>query len=136
MDLKTLSVDTKKQTDGVWIQHDEKTSFLIARMANPRFQERFQKMLQPYKQKFDAGKLSSEKQVEIMCVCMSETILLGWEGLHDNGKDIPYSKEKAYEILIAEGNDEFRDLILSYAQDNEQFRRNKLEASIKNLKTG
>ena len=71
-----------------------------------------------------------------MCVCMSETILLGWKGLHDNGKEVLYSKEKAYEILISEGNDEFRELILSYAQDNEQFRQDKIEASIKNLKTG
>ena len=99
---------------------------------NRKFQKLFTKLMLPYKRQFDAGKLSNEKQIDIMCKAMAETILLGWKGLTDSGELVEYSVDKAYEYLSMDGADEFRDLITGYAQDAETFREENLEQDVKN----
>lgn len=132
MDLKSLKVNKKKQTEGVWVEHDLQTSFLVARMGNPRFKERFNALMAPHQRKFDAGKLSAEMSSQIMARAVSETILLDWKGLALDGKDVKYSKEKAYEILSDPTAEEFLAVIIEYAQDNENYRNEQLEETAKN----
>jgi hypothetical protein len=136
MDLKSLRVNSKKQTDGVWVEHDMETSFLIARMGNPRFKALFAKLMSPHQRKFDAGKLSQELQTQIMCRAVSETVLLGWKGLAQDGKELKYTKEKAFEILAEDTSEEFLALVIEYAQDNENYRNEEIEEEVKNLKAG
>lgn len=132
MDFKNVKTDTKLSEAGVWIEHDDETSFLVARSGNKKFNALFNKMIAPYRQQFERGKLNNDKQVEIMCKCMSETILLGWEGLTMDGKELVYSKDQAYELLSMEGADEFRDLIMAYSMDAENFRQEEIEEQAKN----
>ena len=89
-------------------------------------------MIGPYRRQFESGKLNNDKQVEIMCKCMSETILLDWKGLTMDGKELEYSKDQAYELLSMEGADEFRDLIMAYSMDAENFRQEEIEEQAKN----
>ena len=132
MDLAEVKVDRKTQNEGVWVAHDMTTSFLIARMGNPKFKTRFNSLMAPHQRKYEAGKLDMEMQGQIMARAVSETILLDWKGLTLDGKEIKYSKEKAFEILSDATAEEFLALILEYAQDNERFRNEKLETSSKN----
>lgn len=132
MDFSEVKVNNSMAESGVWVEHDDTTSFLIARMGNKKFNVVFQKLIGPYKRQFDSGKLSADKQTDIMCKCMSKAILLGWEGLTLDGEALEYSEEKAYELLSTEGADEFRDLITSYAQDADAYRNDQLEEKGKN----
>jgi len=132
MDLAEVKVDRKTQNEGVWVEHDMTTSFLIARMGNPKFKTRFNALMAPHQRKYEAGKLDMEMQGQIMARAVSETILLDWRGLTLDGKEIKYSKERAFEILSDATAEEFLALILEYAQDNERFRNEKLETSSKN----
>jgi hypothetical protein len=132
MDLSEVKVDGKTQSEGVWVEHDTETSFLVARMGNPKFKQRFGALMAPHQRRYDAGKLSNEMQSQIMAKAVSETILLGWKGLQMDGKELKYSTEKAYEILADPTAEEFLALILEYAQDNERFRNAKLEEMAKN----
>lgn len=136
MDLNQYTTNVSKSNEGVWVEHDSETSFLIARMNNANFQKVFNRSMKPYRKMFEDGKLSMQRQNDVLCNVMAETILLDWKGLHFDGVEVPYSKEKALELLKSDGNDEFRELILSYAQDNETYRNEKLDKSVKNLKTG
>lgn len=136
MDLNSLKVDTKKQTDGVWFDHDGETSFLIARMGNPKFKKLFGKLMAPHSKRFNDGKLSQKIQNELMAKAVSSTILLGWKGLTLDGKPIEFSQEKAFEILSDDTSDEFLALIIQYAEDNENYRNSELEETAKNLKAG
>ena len=132
MDFNEVKVNAELGEKGVWINHDGTTSFKIARLNNRNFQTKFNKLMQPYRRQFDAGKLSNDKQVDIMCKAMAETVLLGWKGLTDGGEPVEYSVEKAYEYLSMEGADEFRDLITAYAQDAETYREEYIETDVKN----
>ena len=132
MDFSEVKVNNSMAESGVWMDHDDTTSFLIARMGNKKFHAVFNKLIGPYRRQFESGKLSTEKQTDIMCKCMSKSILLGWKGLTMDGEALEYSEEKAYELLSMEGADEFRDLISSYAQDADAYRNDQLEEEGKN----
>lgn len=132
MDFSEFKVNNTAAEGGVWVEHDEETKFLIARLGNKKFQNLFNKMMAPHQRQFSAGKLALDKQTEIMCRCMAKTILLGWDGLCMDGKALEYSEEKAYELLSMPGAEEFRDLITSYAQDAEIFRNEQVEEKVKN----
>lgn len=132
MDFSEVKTNSTLSEGGVWMEHDETTSFLVARFGNKKFQAHFQKLINPYRRQFDAGKLSADKQTDIMCRCMAKCILLGWKGLTMDGEDVEYTEEKAYELLSMDGADEFRDLVTSYAQDADAFRNEELEEQAKN----
>lgn len=132
MDLSEVKVNNKAQNEGVWVDYDGETSFLIARMGNPKFKSRFTALMAPHQRRFDAGKLSNEMQAQIMAKCVAETILLDWKGLKMDGQEIKYSSDKAFDILVDPTAEEFLALILEYAQDNERFRNEKMEESAKN----
>lgn len=132
MEFKTLTVNKDAAESGVWVQHDDETRFLVARLNNRKFQNMFQKLIAPYRRQFESGKLPLEKQEQIMCKCMAETVLLGWEGLTMDGEPIEYSKDMAYTLLTTPGAEEFRDLISAYAGDAETFREQQYEEAEKN----
>ena len=94
MDINDLKYNPDLANNGVWVEHDETTSFLIAKLGNKGFQTAFKKRLQPYRRAYENGTLSAKKEVEIMVECMADHILLGWKGLLLNGKEIQYSREK------------------------------------------
>jgi hypothetical protein len=71
-----------------------------------------------------------------MCRAVSETVLLGWKGLAQDGKELKYTKEKAFEILAEDTSEEFLALVIEYAQDNENYRNEEIEEEVKNLKAG
>ena len=73
-------------------------------------------------------KLLEELNVEVQ----ASTILLGWRGLSDGGKEVPYSVEKAKEYL--RDVEEFRDLVTRLSQDDELFKQDSTAANAENLK--
>ena len=53
---------------------------------------------------------------------IAETVLVGWEGLQDDdGTLIPYSKEKAVEILSNPEYEDFKKLVLDLADEQAVF---------------
>ena len=132
MDINDLKYNPDLANNGVWVEHDETTSFLIAKLGNKGFQTTFKKRLQPYRRAYENGTLSAKKEVEIMVECMADHILLGWKGLLLNGKEIQYSREKCVEILSMEGAEEFRDLITNYSTDVANYKTEQNELDLKN----
>lgn len=97
--MKITPINGNCETEGVpYIYYGAK--LIVARAGNTNFKKVFRETLNPYKDEFDAGRLSEEKSNEIMISCVAKTILVGWEGVKDeDGNDIPYSYENAVELL-------------------------------------
>ena len=121
MEFNNYKVDSAKSEDGVWMEHDG-AKFLVARFGNPRFVNYLEKLRRPYERVIANGTISNDKLTELGVKAMAEYILLDWKGLTVNGKDIPYSKEKALELLSIPEAEEFRNLISNLSQDVEQYR--------------
>ena len=121
MEFNNYKVDSAKSEDGVWMEHDG-AQFLIARFGNIKFVNYLEKLRRPYERVISNGTISNDKLTEIGCRAIAKYILLDWKGLTVNGKEVPYSEDKAFELLIMPNAEEFRNLISNLSQDVEQYR--------------
>jgi len=85
---------------GRWFDVGEGLRLKIARAGHQRFEDCVHELMRPYTKKRRQGKVKQSVINEVTQKAMARTILLGWENLLDeDGKEIPYSEQKAYEIL-------------------------------------
>jgi len=126
--LELFTTDQDLEKNGVWVEiGSEGESVLIARLYNPAYNARIREVMEPYKQK--VSKTSEAESLDIMAAIEAETILLGWEGFTEDGKNVPYSREKAKEYLQLK---DFRALINKIASNMETFKAQQMEEAEKN----
>lgn len=121
MDLFTaFKTDETKELEGVWIALDGKSRIKVARINNPRYREALRKQAGRFKGPLQAQTLSDEAKDGMFNDLLAETILLDWEGMTSQGQPFPYSRENAKSVLT--DMKDFRDLVMSFAGDIENFR--------------
>ena len=130
MDLKKLKTSDKLETEGVWVDIDATTKLKIARFNNPSYKKIIQQKLKPYRSSLRAGTLPDAIMEKALLETISETILLGWEGLQENDADVPYSVEASKRFLT--DYPDFRDLVTTLATEADLFRTEDIEAAEKN----
>lgn len=122
MKLSRLIADSDKARNGVPFEH-EGTTFIVAKAANVNFIKRCQELLANY-----PGTVTVEQELEVNARAMSEHVLLGWENLKDDeGNNIEYSQELAFEILRNPEAVDFRELIKRFAERSSAFLADKKE---------
>lgn len=133
MDITKFRTDAEKEKKGVWIPIGEGAELLIARWGNPDMIKVSERLMEPaeIRQAFRHGALSEEKAQEINTEIMAEAILLNWRGLEENGKAIPYSKEKAIELLRIK---DFSGLVTQISKTQENYRAQVHAEGVDNLK--
>ena len=131
-DLKKIRVDIEKSNEGVWFSEPalfDDIEFLIGRQSSPRFNEFIQAEAQKPGGDKERNKKEDRDHTDLV---YANTILLGWKNMQIDGEEIPYSVEKAYELLQ---NDELVDLrvfVLTKAQSSANFRKEALAKAAKN----
>ncbi len=123
--LKAFSTDKELENSGVWVDIGDGTILCVARMYNDRYNELLRGAIQPHKRK----ELTSDESIEIMIDVEARAILVGWEGVTENGEDVPYSVEKVKEYLRLR---DFRKKILEIANSMEAYKAQELEDGEKN----
>lgn len=128
---KVFGTDKSKEQEGVWIEMGEGGAIKVARMGNPSYSKKFQKLTKPYKQAIRRETLSDEIAERILVDSMAEHILLDWKGIEDeNGNEIPYSLETAKKLLS--DLKDFRNYISEMATSIENFKEEEDEGTEKN----
>jgi hypothetical protein len=121
MRISKFRTDRRAEEDGVWVDAGEGLQLRIARAGNPRFLEALRRLGAPLLPQVRTGTISEEASEDVLCRAMAEAILLNWGNLQDDdGKDIPYSREKAYQLLL-EVRD-FRLLVTELSQNVNLYR--------------
>src|SRR5687767_1596968 len=120
IDISKFRTDPNLESEGVWVPIGEGARIKIARSGNAKGAELFERLTDPpdIKLAIRAGTLSVEKLNEIMTEVLSQAVLLDWEGITENGKLLPYTKENAKRILAIK---DFRKLVLDLSQEQELF---------------
>jgi len=130
-DLKKMfGTDKSKEIEGTWNDIGENVRVKVARIGNPEYQKEFQKISKPHQRAIRRGSLNNEVAEKLLIRVMAKTILLDWEGLQEDGADVPYSYENAVRILT-----EYRDLrdyVSDIANEMEAFRAELDEEAEKN----
>jgi hypothetical protein len=94
----------------------------------------FQKMMEPYAPRLDAGgKLTDEENKKLNVRFYAEHIVKGWEGIRGrDGEIIPYSKENAAALFSDEKIAAFFGLIVRMSQNDAAFEEAAAEADAGN----
>lgn len=140
MKLSSLQQNVNLETEGVWVDYDSEFKVKVARMGNPNFEAYVNKMTKTFLG--DGFSRGSEKiqdpQVlqEITQKAMAKTVLLDWAGLEDDeGNQIPYSPEKAYELLSDPKFKDFYRDITQIANNGKRYRDEGVEEAVGNSQT-
>jgi len=129
---KLFGTDSTKEQEGVWYDIAEGLRMKIARIGNPLYQKRFQALIKPYRRSVRRGTLSDDVAEKLLVQCLSETIVLDWEGVEDEGVEILYSKDAAVTLLTK--YPELRNYINDIANELEGFQEELNEEATENLK--
>jgi hypothetical protein len=107
------------ENDGTWMEVGD-AKFLIARSGNKKYTRKLTKAVDRHKKQLDRKDDAADKlSDEIMIGVIAETILLGWEGVAYQGKELPYSLENAKMLLSIK---DFRRQIMELADDFDAFK--------------
>lgn len=140
MDLNNVRIDPLKEAEGAWITIDDETSVKVARMFNVNYVAALEKVaktrnISPANRtslimgEARAGEESQEDKDALTRV-IADTILLDWKGLKIDGKDVPYSPEKCFEVLANPDYLEFRRFVLTASDNAEYFRAEEVRKSL------
>ena len=128
MKFSSFKTNLDAEREGVWEDIGGGAALLVARAGNPEHEEtiaRLERKMRPQSMAADA-ELPIPLRQEIAIQAMVANILLGWRGLlDDDGKEIPYSREKAEELL--RGARDFRQLVANLSMERRRF-QNELTA--------
>ena len=127
---KEYDIDLKKELEGVWEPLGGGGEVLVAAWNNPNFDKALADQPRQIRRRMDRGKLSDEEDREIMVVVVADTILLGWKGISDAGKEVKYSRKTAIERLASYPRF-FRDVV-AIASDESRYLREDEDEQVKN----
>lgn len=122
--------DRVSEQKGSWMPYDEDCAFLVARNNNSDYSKFISKCLRENASNKgeDEGRLTDEQLLE----GASNFILLGWRGVVDGKKEVPYSVEAA-KSLLDEHDDLYRDVSV-YATERSNYLVKRDNKDVKNLK--
>jgi len=133
MDIhQVFGTDRSKETEGVWVSVGEGGEVKVARTNNPRYKEAFRRKLEKYRASVERGTIDEETAQKVLVEVLAETILLDWKGFKDNGEKVPYSREKAVELLT--NYPDFRDFITANAERMANYKQEQKVDEEKNSK--
>ena len=119
MDISNLKRDTARIEAGEWIDEIPllpDVRFKVRGIGSRVYRVRLDRLARavPRNGRQSDGSLKIDVAARITGEAMAEEILLDWEGLTDNGKPLPYSKERALALLTNPDFEDFANAV-SYA---------------------
>jgi len=131
MDLgKVFGTDKDLEENGVWVDIGDGAKIKVARISNSRAAKAMQKLQESNKvaEKFNSSAINDEAVIKII----SETVLLDWEGMTEDGENVQYSNENAFKML-SKYND-FFTVVTELSGKMETFRKQDIEEDKENIK--
>lgn len=131
--FERYAVDLDAEVEGVW-RTTKGFRIKVARINNPKAIEYYENMDPSVRDKHDNGELPEEEARQISADILAKTILMDWDEstMEIDGEKIPYSQEKAKELLSDPRLKDFAQDIWNISSDGENFRRRRLEEDVGN----
>lgn len=129
-DLKNYKTDAKKENEGVWQNLGDGVKVLVARWNNKNFNRVMEGLMKPHQYALRNNNLPDDVAAEILSKVMARTVLLGWEGLEEDGVPVVYSQKEALRVLT--DYKDFKAHVQSVAQSMEVYKSQEDEETEKN----
>lgn len=117
--IATFTTDDKLETEGKWFPLSKTAKVLVARSGNDKYLSALRQKMKEAQIDMSAGEEAEKLAEDVLIDVMAETLLLGWEGLTQDGKAVPYSREQARTYLRIK---DFRRKIGGFSDNFEAFR--------------
>lgn len=131
--LSSLRSDLTKEKVGVWVAWELGIRFRIARMNNPSYDEAVREALRPHRDRIRRGVMDEREIERLSLQAVGTHILTGWENVEgDDGMSIPYSPEKAVEILGDARYREVYDFVVDVSRRSALYRVQEREDDLGN----
>lgn len=133
MKFNEFVTNKQKENQGVEMEVGEGFFITVARLGNDKCKKFMEKSNRPHLRRIRKGTLPNDIRDGILIKAIAMTVLLDWRGLHedDGVTEIPYSKEKAIELMTS--SDDFLEVIIEYSQDQQNFKDKEIEDAEGNL---
>ncbi len=137
MEISKYATDKVKSQEGVWvpIEHDRDgtvlAKLLIAKANNIKFQEFLRALSKPHQRQITAGVADENLLVDLLRKARARYVLLGWEGLLQDGEKLEYSQQAAEKVLKIEY---FSELVEAASTDMALFLENSIKEDGDSLK--
>jgi hypothetical protein len=135
---KSYGTDLKTSVEGKWFPMSmlEGVEVKVAKSGNPNYEKLAQKLYKPYQDQIRRRvSLSEGVTKRITTDLIVRTLLMDWRGMPgEDGKEVPFSKEVARELLDDPELKEIREEILGFADNFSAFQMEADEDLEKNLK--
>jgi hypothetical protein len=102
MSLEAFTLDLSKTDEGDWFKVGTDMEFLLASIGNDNWQKQYTKLeARAYgSQKRQESARDDETDANIILECFARTCILDWKGVTFEGKDVPFSTDKAVEVVL------------------------------------
>ena len=134
LELNSIAVEPDLAENGMWAEYMG-GRFLIARRG-PRYQAR---LVELYQENMDLVKSNTpegdEKSLDIFRQAFSDTVLLDWEGITENGKPLPYSKKAGHELMKNPRLFELTNFLESFSNNHTNYQLKVEEEAAQEVKS-
>lgn len=133
-----FGTNQKAEVEGVWVEYSENKdgtvcAFKVSRMgkSNKKYTKALDRATKPVRRQIELKTLKDDKAEEIFLQVFVDTVLLDWRNVQrQDGTEIPFSKEKAMEVMRA--LPDLYDDLQEKAKEMALFRQEVLEEEAKN----
>ena len=131
MDIrKAYATNPIAENEGVWVELGEGAKIKVARSGNAANRRKLAKLMERHRAVLRSRNLPEDVLERIMIEVMAETILVGWDGIDEDGQPLPYTVENADRLLTTYRD--FRDQVSAIANDINLFRAESEAEAVKN----
>ena len=117
--IATFTTDEKLEAEGKWFPLSKTAKVEVARSGNDKYMSVLRQKMKEAQIDLSAGEEAEKLAEDVLIDVMAETLLLGWEGITQDGKPVPYSREQARTYLRIK---DFRKKIAGFSDNFEAFR--------------
>jgi len=131
MDIKKLKINTGKAEEGVWVDFGDGFKVKVARKGNKDYQKHVTNhpKIKPFLKNPKA--ISDDVFLEVVNEAKAKFVVRDWSGLKDGDKEVPYTWEKALEMLTDPELAEFVGDLEAISDSYETFRDEEIEVVTK-----
>ncbi len=120
MDIsKSFGTDKEAAENGKWFDLENGGRVKVAKLGCLAFKAEVQRLQKPFLAILNSSMDSSAVIDKITTKAMAKTILLDWSDISMDGADLPYSVEKAKELL--RDYPDFREVISALSAERRHF---------------
>jgi len=118
MDLNDVTLDDKALEEGRWFHYDDETKFKILKAGSKPIKDAYKRI----NKKFAAAQaMNNEEMLRKLLAIVYAEMCVGWEGLTENGKELPYSKDDALRLFSNKSLSVLLENIILFSNNAENY---------------